>query len=200
MGPRTELTKAFTGMRKDNDVSGLRMLFPVLALIGTCSLAGCSASGLAAEDEPYLFDTSDPSFHLATPCEDITEEQLAQLGLEHSDAEKHFSKVEGRDDCAFVTENFDSILVSGSAYKLAVLERDGVPLPYQASEDKAPYLAYSQTGHMGCSVAAETPRGTVEVMFTTMAVPRVEPLEDCPNAEKYFDLFIGEKLNEYRAH
>ena len=200
MGPRPELTNAFTGMRKDNDVSGLRMLFPVLALIGTCSLAGCSTSGLAAEDEPYLCDTSDPSFHLATPCEDITEERLEELGLTHLDEGGEIYRKQGLESCAFWTEDGAAIVVNAAAYKLARVAESRVPLPYAPSSEKQPALAFSPEGNEACVIGAEPQRGTVEVNYSSSNSYEVEPVDECPQAEKYFDLLIGEKLSEYRSH
>ena len=172
---------------------------PVVGLSGCDTVAG-DPQGLAPEDEPYLFDLSDPSFELATPCKDITDEQLQELGLERSDSDKYFVEKEGIDSCGFDTEDYGSILMNGAAYKLLRLQEDGVPLDYQPSPDKAPALAFSQDGTRGCTIAAETPRGTVDVMFTSFDSDLTGAVNDCPMAEKYFDLLIGEKLQEYRSN
>lgn len=175
------------------------VVVPALCLTGCARLLGVP-QGLAPEDEPYLFDRSDPSFHLAKPCEDITDEQVQEAGLTRSEDDKYSPKVEGLDDCNFNTEDYDMVTVTGIAYKLAMLESDAVILEYEPSSNKSPVVAYSEDGKSGCSIAAETPRGTVEVFFRALASDTTEAVDDCPNAEKYFDMLIGEKLNEYRAN
>lgn len=174
------------------------VVVPALCLTGCARLLGVP-QGLAPEDEPYLFDRSDPDFHLAKPCEDITDAQVQEAGLRRSDADKYLVEKVGLDSCSF-DANEGSILVNGAAFKLARLEEDGVPLNYQPSPEKTPSLAYSQDGETGCSIAAETPRGTVEVLYIPTFGDRIDPADACPIAETYFDLLIGEKLNEYRTN
>lgn len=175
------------------------VVVPALCLTGCARLLGVP-QGFAPEDEPYLFDRSDPSFHLAKPCEDITDEQVQEAGLRRSDADKYMNNTSGIDSCGFDTEDFGSILVTGVAYKLARLDGDVVYLDYEPSREKNPVVAYSDDGESGCSIAAETPMGTIEVLYESTGSTIVQPVDDCPNAEKYFDLLIGEKLNEYRAN
>ena len=178
----------------------LLALAPLMLLTGCSSVLGLGPR-LAPEDEPYLFDRWDPDFELAKPCEDITDEELEAAGLEHSESDQYFAKTDGRDDCSFSNENVDSVILSGSAYKIAVLERDGLPVNYQANPEKEPVFVYKQDDmDDGCTVAAETPRGTVEVNFNPSVSAGFAENDVCENAEYYFDLLIGEKLNEYRAN
>lgn len=175
------------------------VVVPALCLTGCARLLGVP-QGLAPEDEPYLFDRSDPSFHLAKPCEDITDEQVQEAGLKSAEEEKLETHKEGIDVCSYVTENLDLIMVTGVAYKLEALKRDTDIHDYMPGVEKQPAVAYTEEHFIGCSIAAETERGTVEVTFKTSAeVPRTVN-EECEQAEKYFDLLIGEKLNEYRAN
>lgn len=175
------------------------VVVPALCLTGCARLLGVP-QGLAPEDEPYLFDRSDPSFHLAKPCEDITDEQVSELGLKRSEADKYSQNSDGIDSCSFDTEDYDLVMVTGAAYKLAQLKTAGVPMDYQPAAEKSPVWAYSQDGESGCTIAAETPRGTVEVDYVSSLNNSSGTVSDCPNAERYFDLLIGEKLNEYRAN
>jgi len=178
----------------------LLALAPLMLLTGCSSVLGLGPR-LAPEDEPYLFDRWDPDFELAKPCEDITDAELEAAGLyRDADADKYLTEVEGRDACSLSTSDDHSVLVSGSAYKIKALAEREVPLDYQPNEAKNPVLAYTQHGATACGIAAETPRGTVEVAFMPWNGSSTEPIDKCPMAEHYFDLLIGEKLNEYRAN
>lgn len=178
----------------------------VFSLLSVLFLSGCAQflgadQGLSPEDEPYLFDRWDPNFHLAQPCADVTEERLAELGLIRLPDETGIPDREGLDSCSFDTEDGGMVIMSGGAYKLAAVKRRWLTLDYSPKESKHPALAYKQDGSDdSCNIAAETPRGTVEVHFKpSFEVDLSEP-EQCAQAENYFDLLIGEKLNEYRKN
>ena len=175
------------------------LLFPLLFLTGCSSVLGLGPR-LAPEDEPYLFDRWDPDFELAKPCEDLAEDQLDNLGLSRMESKTNVKNADGMDACSFYDEEFGFVMVSGSAVKLRRLSENGVPLQFELSQEKQPALAYSKYGDVGCGVAAETDRGTVEVYFESEYSSGKTPMEDCSQADKYFDLLIGEKLNEYRTN
>ncbi len=178
----------------------------VFSLLSVLFLSGCAQflgadQGLSPEDEPYLFDRWDPNFHLAQPCADVTEEKLAELNLKRWTENLSVPEKEGIDTCYFETTSAGLIALTGAAYKLAALERKGIPLDYPLSPEKAPSLAYKQIEEDdSCTVAAETPHGTVEVNFNSSVLTDPPMAEECAQAEKYFDLLIGEKLNEYRSN
>ena len=175
------------------------LLLPLLFLTGCSSVLGLGPR-LAPEDEPYLFDRWDPDFELAKPCEDLSEQAIASAGLSPLEGGFDSSKVDGLDSCTFLDENQASVMVNGLAAKLLKLQTEGVPLSYAPNPEKQPVLAYSQEGDSGCSIAAETTRGTVEVIYDRGYFEKLNPEIDCVQAEKYFDLLIGEKLNEYRTN
>ena len=178
----------------------LLALAPLMLLTGCSSVLGLGPR-LAPEDEPYLFDRWDPDFELAKPCEDITDEELEAAGLyRNPGAEAYMDEIDGRDACAFSSTQEGGVLVSGSAYKIRALAERELPIEYQPDPGKTPVLAYTQEGGGGCGIAAETPHGTVEVAFLDWGLDENVSPEKCAIAEQYFDLLIGEKLNEYRAN
>jgi len=178
----------------------LLLLLPLLTITGCAKPLGVE-EGLAPEDEPYLCDRWDPGFELARPCQDISDQTLKQLGLERWVNEYAVPDGDGLDSCDFRTEDFGMIDLSGAAYKLATLERQGVRLDYEVGADKQPAFVFKDDElDSYCRIAAETPRGTVEVGFSSSATEELPELEECKQAEKYFDFLIGERLNEYRTN
>ena len=177
----------------------LLALAPLMLLTGCSSVLGLGPR-LAPEDEPYLFDRWDPDFELAKPCEDITDEDLVNAELRYFE-DYGDSPYEGLDTCNFLTKEDDLVILSGAAYKIAMLEKDGIPLNYQLTGIQAPALVYRQNEEdTNCTVAAETSRGTVEVSFGASAFSDYSIEEKCAQAEHYFNELIGEKLDEYRAN
>ncbi len=172
---------------------------PVVGLSGCDTVAG-DPQGLAPEDEPHLFDLSDPSFELATPCKDITDEQLQELGLRQMEEDEDPEVKSGLEMCSFFTQHDDSVVVTSAALKLPRLREDAVAIPYDVTSEKQPAFVFSENGSIGCTVAAETNQGTVLVEFSSNDFDMKTPEQDCPDAEKYFDILIGGKLNEYRSH
>lgn len=179
----------------------LLLLLPLLTITGCAKLLGVE-EGLAPEDEPYLFDRWDPDFQLAEPCHDISDTRLRELGLRRIENEGTVVEKDGLSFCTFATEDSNEwIDVSGVAVKLAQFRRNGILVDYQLNESKAPSLAFRQDEYDdGCRVAAETPRGSVQVGFNSFALEDEQLVEKCQKAEEYFDLLIGEKLNEYRTN
>lgn len=178
----------------------LLLLLPLLTITGCAKLLGVE-EGLAPEDEPYLFDRWDPGFELAQPCQEVSDQTLADHGIERWENPYRVPDAEGLDSCSFMTSNQGVIHLSGAAYKLATLEAEASPLDYEVDSKKQPALAFKDDEIDDfCRIAAETPRGTVEVGFSSPPLDDLPVFEECLQAEMYFDLLIGEKLNEYRAN
>ncbi|QRP71552.1 hypothetical protein I6J21_05355 [Corynebacterium glucuronolyticum] len=175
-------------------------VLPVFLLAGCADLLGVN-DRLAPEDEPYLFDRWDPNFHLAHLCEDVTDERLAELGLSRWEDAHGVIEEDGLNACSLETWEGDLVDLSAAAYKLAMLERKGIPVDYTLLSGDESTLVYQQDETDSfCRVAAETPHGTLEVGFLPSSLKEMPTSEKCAHAEKYFDLLIGEKLDEYRTN
>lgn len=178
----------------------------VLTLLSVLFLSGCAQflgvdQGLSPEDEPYLFDRWDPNFHLAQPCDDVTDERLAELGLSRWEGEHGITEEDGLSACSLETWEGDLVDLSAAAYKLAMLERKGIPVDYTLrSGDESTLVFQQDETDSFCRVAAETPHGTLEVGFLPSSLKEMPTSEKCAHAEEYFDLLIGEKLDEYRTN